>query len=121
VRKAKFITLFAALALAVIVGWQITSCVVANYELQDDLKDIASQLAAKIGLDSTQSDEAVRETVIRRADRYGIRLNPNQITVQRSGTGSESNLYLAADYDIQINLLVYSFSVPFKAQGGKER
>jgi hypothetical protein len=48
--------------------WQVASCEIANYELKDDLKDIASMSGARIGLAAQQSpDDELRATVIRKA------------------------------------------------------
>lgn len=51
-RKAKILLGLAVLALAVAVGWQIASCEIANLELQADMRDIAAQVASRIGLEA---------------------------------------------------------------------
>jgi hypothetical protein len=55
--KLKFILGRAVLALAIIVGWQIASCQLANYESYEDLRDLAAQGGARIGLLSFSTDE----------------------------------------------------------------
>jgi len=45
-------------------GWQIGASELANYELKDDLKDLASQNSACIGLAAPRSDDDRREAVI---------------------------------------------------------
>ena len=48
--KGKLIVGLAVLAMVVIAGWQIASCELANLALREDLRDIASQAGAYIGL-----------------------------------------------------------------------
>ncbi len=48
--KAKLILGLAVLAMAVVAGWPIASCELANLELREDLRDIAAQNAVRIGL-----------------------------------------------------------------------
>jgi hypothetical protein len=48
--KAKLILGLAVLALAVIACWQIGSCELADFELHEDLRDLAAQGGARIGL-----------------------------------------------------------------------
>ena len=55
--KLKLILGLAVVALSIIVGWQIASCELANLELQEDLRDLAAQTGAYIGLNSFNTDE----------------------------------------------------------------
>jgi hypothetical protein len=112
-RKAKIILGFVVLGLVVIVGWQIASCELANLELRSDLRDLAAQAGTRIGLNAPSTDEDLRNAVIRKAEHYEIQLQPEQVTVQRTGTGATSTVYLAADYKARVNLLGYSFSLHF--------
>jgi hypothetical protein len=120
VRKAKIILALAVLGLVLIAGWQIVSCELANLELQSDLQDIAAEIAARIGLSEQTSDENLRNAVIRKAEHYDIRLRPEQVTVQRTGTGDQSKVYLAVDYHARVNLLVYSFTLHFTPSSTKK-
>ena len=117
--KVKVILVCAVLALAVSTGWQIAACVLANYELQDDLKDIAALTGSRIGLDAPSSDDDLREAVIGKARGYHIALNPNQITVRRSGTSEAPVIYLAVDYKTRIVLPGYKFILHFRPNSGK--
>jgi len=74
------------LALAVSAVWQTAACELANAELRDDLHDLSSQISARIGLVDFNTDKDFRDAVIRKAERYDIYLQPEQITVRRSGT-----------------------------------
>jgi len=119
-RKAKIILGLAVLGLALIAGWQIASCELANLEFQSDLRDIAAEIAARIGLSSPTTDEDLRNLVIHKAERYEIQLQPDQITVQHMGTGDQSTVYLAVDYKVRVNLLVYSLTLHFTPSSTKK-
>jgi hypothetical protein len=117
--KAKILLGLVVLALAVAVGWQIASCVIANLELQTDMRDIAAQVASRIGLEAPNSDEDLRNAVIHKAEEHDIQLEPRQVIVQQTGSGKTLAIYLAADYKARVNLLVYSFSLHFTPSSTK--
>jgi hypothetical protein len=116
-RKAKVIVGLAVLALAASVGWQVAACKLANTELQDDLKDMASQAGTKIGLVALKSDDDLRSAVIAKAAEHGIQLKPEQVIVRRDP--KESSVYLAAEYDSRVNLLGFSFRLHFTPSSAK--
>jgi hypothetical protein len=121
--KIKIILALAVLAVAVAAGWQIVSCELANQELQSDLKDLSAQISARIGLDAQRSDAEFREAVVRRAREHDIELQPDQVTVKRSGTGvgtgGAPTVYLEVDYHGRVNLLGYSFTLHFTPSSTK--
>ena len=119
-RRAKIILGLAVLGLALIAGLQIAWRELANLEFQSDLRDVSAEIAARIGLSSPTTDEELRSLVIRKAERYEIQLQPDQITVQHMGTGDESRIYLAADYKVRVNLLVYSLTLHFTPSSTKK-
>ena len=118
-RKAKILLGLAVLALAVAVGWQIASCEIANLELQTDMRDIAAQVGARIGLEAPNSDEDLRNAVIHKAREHDIQLEPGQVTVQRTTNGKTLTIYLAADYKARVNLLLYSITLHFTPSSTK--
>jgi hypothetical protein len=73
-RKAKLIAGFVALALMIFVGWQVASFELANAELREELRDIAAEGAAHIGLAAPSTDEDLRRAVIH-ANGHGFSLN----------------------------------------------
>ena len=105
-------------ALFVSTGWQVAACEYANYELKDDLKDVASLGAARIGLGAQQSDEQLRATVIRKAATHEIVLDPEEITVTRSGTGETQTVFLAAHYGARVWLPGFRLVIHFTASSG---
>jgi hypothetical protein len=117
--KAKLILGLAILGLVVAAGWQIASCEIANLELQTDMRDIAAQVASRIGLEAPNSDEDLRNAVIHKAEEHDIQLEPVQVTVQHTGSGKTSAINIAADYKARVNLLVYSFTLHFTPSSAK--
>ncbi len=118
-RKVKLILGLAVLALAIIASWQIASCELANLELHEDLRDLAAQTGAYIGLLSFNSDEDFRNAVIRAAKKHEIQLEPEQVTVQRTGTAQVPIIYLAADYKVRVTLPGCSFTLHFHPSSAK--
>ena len=110
------LTVFALLAST---GWQIAACELANAELKDDLKDVASMGGARIGLAAQQSDDDLRATVIRKAASHDIVLEPEQITVKRSGTAEAPVVFLAAKYRAQVWLPAISLVFHFSASSAR--
>lgn len=113
--KAKIVPGLAVLGLAVFACWQIASYQLANLELQSDLRYLSAQVGTRIGLDAPSADEELRAAVIRKAQQHDIQLEPQQVTVQRTGTG----IYLAVDYQARVNLLGYSFTLHFTPSSTK--
>ena len=115
--KFKIVFTLAVFALAVAAGWQIISCELANQALQSDLRDLSAQVGARIGLNAEHSDDDFRTAVMHQASEHDIELKPEQVIVKRIGagvgTGAEPVLFLAADYNVRVNLLVYSFNLHF--------
>jgi hypothetical protein len=111
--RTKIVAGLLALVLTVTAGWQTAACELANAELRDDLHDLASQVSARIGLVDFDTDNDFRDAVIRKAEQYDIYLQPEQITVRRSGTLKEPIIYLAADYKVPVRLLAWSFTLHF--------
>jgi hypothetical protein len=114
-RKVQGILCLAALVLAATTGWRYGVCILANIELRDDMQDILS--LPRIGLTEARSDEGFRQLVLQHAKKYGIELNPEQITVRRSGP-DDKELYLAADYTRLIHVPGMTFTLHFDPHVG---
>lgn len=111
--KAKLILGLAVVGLCIAAGWQIASCEITNLELQTDMRDIAAQVASRIGLEAPNSDEELRNAVIHKGEEHDIELEAGHVTVLRTGSGKTLAIYLAADYKVRVNLLLYSFTLHF--------
>lgn len=116
--KLKIIAGLAFLVMMCNAGWQIGKCEIENVELHDDMKDMASQMSARIGLGAIKSDDDFRNQIVLKAKNYDIALTPEQITVQRDGEGMRANMYFAADYTVAINLPGYSFPLHLTSESG---
>jgi hypothetical protein len=112
-RKVTIIVGLAALVAVVIGGWQVGSCELANIELQDDMRDIAAQTGSRIGLAQVRSDEDLRNAVIRKAAQHDIKLKPEQVRIERSGSSDTATVYLRADYRIQLNAPGWTYTLHF--------
>jgi hypothetical protein len=112
-KKLMFIVGIVVLALALNAGWQIASCELANRQLEEDLRDLASRNAERIGLSAPTSDDDLRNSVIQDAKHLDIVLDPDQVTVERSAKGASSVVHLAADYTARVRLLGFSLDFRF--------
>ena len=117
--RVKLIIALAVLALAIIAGWQIASCELTNIEFRGELRDLAAQAGARIGLLSFNTDEELRDAVNRQAKTHEIQLGPEQVTLERRGTGPEQIIYLAADYKMRVTLPGFSFTLHFHPSSAK--
>jgi hypothetical protein len=111
--RIRIIVGLVVLVLPLTVGWQSVGWTLANAQLRDDLHNIASEPAARIGWVDYKPDNDFCYAVIRKAEQYDIHLQPGQITVRRSGTLKEPIIYLAADYATRVRLPGYSFNMHF--------
>ncbi len=117
----KYVFWIATVVAVVTAGWRMIEPEITNIVFQDELHDMAAQPSARIGLSPPRSDEELRNTVIRKAASHDIELDPQQVTVRRSGTQENPVLFIAADYTVPVNLFVYSFTLHFRptSNGGR--
>jgi len=120
VMKLKIVLGIAVLVLVMMVGWQIASWELANLNLQEEMRDMASQAGVRIGFVVPSSDEDLRGAIIRKAKAHGIDLEPAQVTVRRTTSGQTSTLHLAADYTVPVNLAIFSFRLHFTPSSDKK-
>lgn len=101
-------------------GWQIASAEISSIEFRDDLRYIAAQNAANIGVATPKTDDQVREDVVASAAEYGIHLQPDQIQLQRITIAhylsNTTRFNLAVSYTRRVNLLLYSFDLHFNQE-----
>ena len=118
-KKITLIIGIAVFALAVNVGWQIASCQLADRQLEEDLRDLASRNAEHIGLSAPTTDDELRNSVVRAAKELDIVLDPNQVAVRHTLQGESSAVHLAADYTAPVHLL--GWSLPFHFNPSSDR
>lgn len=106
--------------IVVAAGWQIASAEISSIEFRDDLRYIAAQNAANIGVATPKTDDQVREDVVASAAEYGIHLQPDQIQLQRITIAhylsNTTRFNLAVSYTRRVNLLLYSFDLHFNQE-----
>jgi hypothetical protein len=117
----KYVFWIAVAVAAVFVFWQILGPEITNVIFQDELKDTSAQLGYRTGVAPLNSDEEIRNMVIRKAEKHDIVLDPRQVTVERNGSGEYTGWYVAVDYTVKVDLRVYSFPLHFHptSKGGR--
>jgi len=103
------------LALAAFAGWQVGSVYLANIELRSDLKDLSSLTGLRIGLVDPRTDAEFRDLVIAKATQDGIHLDPEQITVERTGEGITGSIRLSTEYDVRMDVFGFPWTKHFTA------
>lgn len=118
-RRIKLL-LVAALFLAAALVWTVSSAEMANVNLQEDMRDLAAQGGAQIGLVAPSTDEDITKIVASKAQEHGIALKPEQVIVRRTGSGETSKLYIAAHYTVSVNCWLFSFNLHFAPASDKK-
>ncbi len=113
-KRIKTLLIISVLALAALAGWKVGACELANVELQEDMLDLATGVGGYSKYATApRSDDDFRDAVIRDAREHDIQLQPSQVTVRRTGSGQNAPLYLAADYQVPVDVLGYAFVLHF--------
>jgi len=116
----KYVFWIAVMVAVVFAGWTILEPEITNIMFQDELHDLAAQPSWRSGMSAPNSDEEIRNSVVRKAETQDIALEPKQVTVRRTEK-PENPVYIAVDYTVPVNLFVYSYSRHFGASstGGR--
>jgi hypothetical protein len=102
---------WAALVVALFMAaWRIIEPEVTNLVFRDEVRDTAAQLGWRTGYTGPRSEGELRDLVIAKAARHDIALLPQQVTVRREGTQEAPSWYIAVDYVVKIDLLVFSYA-----------
>jgi hypothetical protein len=105
-----------AIFLVVYGGFQFVPVEMNNYSFQDDLRNIA-MIA---GGNPHETDQEILDSVLRKAREHSIALTAEQVTVQRIGTPGAPAVYVGADYNVQVSLPGYSFTMHFTPSSGNK-
>ncbi len=120
-KRMKTLLVIAVLALAVLGGWKVGACELSNMELQADMLDLAAGVGGSFAkYNSPRTDEDFRQAVIHDAQDHDIQLQPSQVTIRRNGYGQNAPLYLAADYEVPVDVLGYAFVLHFSPSSEKK-
>jgi hypothetical protein len=116
----KYVFRIAIVVAVILASWQVLVPEVTNMIFQDEVHDSAAQMGYRTGVAPMNSDEEIRNLVIRKAAKHDIELDPKQVTVQRNGVAEYTTWYVAVDYTVKVDLLVHSFRLHFNptSKGG---
>ena len=118
--KFKLVVAVAVAVPALMLAWQVGLAKWQNAQLQEDLDDLAGMTPARIGVIPSQTNEDLRNAVIRKAGHDGITLTPQQVTVRRTGTEKAPVIFLAVDYGVIVSVPGYSFPLHFTPSSEKK-
>lgn len=82
----------------------------SNYEFQDAL-----QTEALISTNSAKTEDAIRDTVYKRAQDLQIPVTKEGIQVQRTGTQGSGSVTIEAPYNVHLDLILYPMDLHFDA------
>jgi Domain of unknown function (DUF4845) len=94
------------------VAWNLVPPYFHNYQLQDDLDDVARRNSY---LPTTDDD--IKKIVITKAQDNNIKLKEDQITVQRVYSG----LAITVKYRIHVDMILYPVDLDFAANSMNKR
>ncbi len=107
---------FLAIAAVVLGLFQVAPPMLANYSFSDDLKTVAMMDGANF----QKTDDDVRNDVLRKAKEHDLPIEEKQVTVQRINSPGVAAVYVAADYNVTVNLPGYSFDMHFTPNSGNK-
>ena len=116
----KYVFRIAVIVAVVFAGWTILEPEITNIVFQDELHDLAAQPSWRPGMSAPNSDEELRNTVVRKAENHDIALDLKPVTVRRTET-PENPVYIAVDSTVPVNRFVYSYSRHFRASSTGSR
>jgi Domain of unknown function (DUF4845) len=94
------------------VAWNMVPPYFHNYQLQDDLDDIARRNSYTV-----RSEDDIKQMVIQKAQSNDIALKENQIVVSRAGDG----LSISVKYQIHIDMVAHPVDLDFNANSFNKR
>jgi uncharacterized protein (UPF0333 family) len=80
----------------------------ANYQFED-----AINTEALISTQSSKTEDAIRDTVYKRAQELDIELPKDSIKVTRTGTNGAGSVTISVDYNVHVNVPGYPFDLHF--------
>jgi hypothetical protein len=80
----------------------------ANYQFEDAIKT-----EAQLGTYSTKSEDAIRDSLFKKAQDLDVPIAKEQIKVQRAGVTGAGSLSIEAPYSVHVNLPGYPFDLHF--------
>jgi uncharacterized protein DUF4845 len=94
------------------VAWNLVPPYFHNYQLQDDLDDVARRNSY-----TATSEDEIKKIVIAKADNNSIKLKEDQIIVTRTSNG----LAISVKYHIHVDMILYPVDLDFAANSMNKR
>jgi Domain of unknown function (DUF4845) len=93
-------------------AWNLIPPYFHNYQLQDDLDDIARRSSYTM-----KSDDEVKQMVLQKAQNNDVALREDQIMVSRGGDG----ISIAVKYEVHVDLAVHPVDLDFNIKSYNKR
>ena len=103
--------------LLIALGWAVGAAEIANVNLQEEMRDLAAQVARRS--DWWRRAGTTMSAVAGKARAHGIALKPEQVTVNRTVLGENSQLHIAAHYTVSVNCWLFSLNLHFAPSSDK--
>src|SRR5258708_15510936 len=110
--KLKVLILLLIVADSIYVGYKLIPPYFDNYQLQDDLDDLARRASYQ-----PRTDDDLRQSVITQGAGYGIPLREDQITITRGGGG----VGITVHYRVHVEMLVRPVDLDFTTNSFNKR
>ena len=94
------------------VAWNLIPPYFHNYQLQDDLDDLARRNSY-----TSSTEDDIKQMVIQKAQTNDIKLKENQVTVSRGGNG----LAISVKYRVHVEMMVHPMDIDFTANSFNKR
>ena len=96
------------MVVVIVVGVSLIPPYWANYQFEDAIKT-----EALMSTNSTKTEDAIRDTVFKKAKDLDIPLTKDNIKVQRVGTMGNGSVTIEAPYTVPVNLPGYPIELHF--------
>jgi hypothetical protein len=94
------------------VAWNMVPPYFHNYQLQDDLDDVARRQSY-----TTASEDDVKKVVIAKAASDNVALKEDQVSVSRTGSG----LGITVKYRVHVEMIIHPVDLDFEANSMNKR
>ena len=106
--RIKLIVGIFAIVATIYVGAELIPPYFSNYEFEDAIKSEAT-----ISTYSTKSEDAIRDTVFKKAQELEIPVAREQIKVKREGLQGSGSVYIETNYAVHVDLPGYPLDLQF--------
>ena len=110
--KIKGLIALLVVVAAIYVAWNMIPPYFNNYQFQDTLDDIARKNSY-----SQNTDDAIKEIVVSKAQSSNIVLKPDEITVSHTVDG----LGISVHYKVHVDMIVHPVDIDFGANSMNKR